>query len=78
VDAKQLDSIATDELALHEGIDRVTASGREYKLWEYVVLRINSGYPLDATAQLNGDRIDAEDDLDGLSTLWVATDNRFS
>jgi len=49
------------ELLLHD---------QDVELWEYAVLVTDSGYPLEAMAQLYRDRADAENGFDELKNQW--------
>jgi hypothetical protein len=43
---------------------------QDVEMWEYAVLVTNSGYPLEAMAQLYRDRADAENGFDELKNQW--------
>jgi hypothetical protein len=53
-----------------EGQMELLLPDQDVELWEYAVLVTNSGYRLEAMAQLYRDRADAENGFDELKNLW--------
>src|SRR5664279_223031 len=53
-----------------EGQMELLLPDQDVELWEYAVLVTNSGYPLEAMAQLYRDRADAENGFDELKNQW--------
>jgi len=53
-----------------EGQLELLLPDQDVEVWEYAVLVTDSGYPLDAMAQLYRDRADAENGFDELKNQW--------
>jgi hypothetical protein len=53
-----------------EGQMELLLPEQDVEIWEYAVLVTNSGYPLEAMAQLYRDRADAENGFDELKNQW--------